>query len=300
MRGTHLYAQETNLTRRVTAWEDKLLPVLRDQHSRPRFDIHDYGTRLLETLSIEVAKNVVAEQELQRKKQEEEEEGGEGWEEGQALSADGMTGEADEVRPKADVLSEAFVAIAAKQQASRYEVCRLFLSMLQLANDRNVELSHETANSEGMEDLPSLDAVADRLTDSLRVKLLSMAKAVDMGEHPGVDHSSEALDNDDDAELPFVTQATQEQGFGPIQEQVQGPIKGKHGSSNSNSNNNNRKGGDSGVGAFVFDEGLAQGSSSSGRNGGVMAEPAQRKASKKRSAMSDLMNRGGASLGSRF
>ena len=56
MRGTHLYAQETNLTRRVTAWEDKLLPVLRDQHSRPRFDIHEYGTRLLDTLSLEVAR----------------------------------------------------------------------------------------------------------------------------------------------------------------------------------------------------------------------------------------------------
>ncbi len=66
------------------------------------------------------------------------------------------------------------------------------------------------------------------------------------------------------------------------------------------SNSNNRKGGDDGVGSFVFDEGLAQGSSSSGRNGSVMAEPAQRKASKKRSAMGDLMNRGGASVGSRF
>ena len=37
-----------------------------------------------------------------------------------------------------------FVQLALKQRSSRYEVCRLFLSMLQLANDRNVELTHDT------------------------------------------------------------------------------------------------------------------------------------------------------------
>merc|ERR1711871_155456 len=142
MRGTHLYAQETNLTRRVTAWEDKLLPVLRDQHSRPRFDIHEYGTRLLDTLSLEVAKKVHSEQ------VREEMRSGAGSDLSEQANESGLKSERDEEVHGDSALSEPFTAIAAKQQASQYEVCRLFLSMLQLANDRNVELSHETVNSE--------------------------------------------------------------------------------------------------------------------------------------------------------
>ena len=295
MRGTHLYAQETNLTRRVTAWEDKLLPVLRDQHSRPRFDIHEYGTRLLETLSIEVAKNVVEEQ-MQKQELKESEGciGGDENLEGSDDTAKVLEEASDDVTmSKEDVLSKPFIAIAAKQQASRYEVCRLFLSMLQLANDRNVELSHETVNSEGMDELPSLDAVADRLTDSLRVKLLSMAKAVDMEEYPGVDHTSaQYLDED----VTFVTQVTQEQEFG--ESTIKAPqelMKGGGNSTNkvgSNSSNNDGEVRSSAVGCSIFDEGLV-------KQTGISAS-AHTKTSRKRSAMGNLMNRSGSSLASRF
>ncbi len=274
--------------------------MLRDQHSRPRFDIHDYGTRLLDTLSIEVAKNVVVEQEKRRQMDEgrgsaEGEEGEEPDEDVQGSHAGGISDDGGGVGPNADVMSEPFVAIAAKQQASRYEVCRLFLSMLQLANDRNVELSHETANSEGMDELPTLDAVADRLTDSLRVKLLSMAKAVDMVEHPGMDHVSASEPLDDDEELNFVTQVTQEQDFGMTPKHAQSLVKSRQGVGIPHRTG---KSGISGIGASILDEESVEASSSS--KGGPL-EPAQSKMSmQKRTAMGDLENQSMAALGSRF
>ena len=42
----------------VSAWEDKLLPVLDQQYERPQFDIHECSAQLLDTLALEVAENV--------------------------------------------------------------------------------------------------------------------------------------------------------------------------------------------------------------------------------------------------
>eukprot|EP00946_MAST-07B_sp_MAST-7B-sp1_P000475 g475.t1 len=247
------------------AWEDKLLPVLRDQHSRPRFDIHEYGTRLLDTLSLEVAKKVHSEQMREEVRSGIDSEQADG---------SGSQNEGGEEVHGDTALSEPFTAIAAKQQASQYEVCRLFLSMLQLANDRNVELSHETVNSEGMRDLPSLDAVADRLTDSLRVKLLSVVKAVDLYDQPGVDHSSMSADLDDD--VRFVTQVTQEQDVGLQHEHTHDLPKGSQSSSSGSVGE--------GDGSKIFDEELAQDDHS------AVSGPATSKAIRKRSAMGNLMN----------
>ena len=173
MRGTHQYAQETNLTRRVTAWEDKLLPVLDDQFRRPQFDIHDCGAQLLDTLSLEVAKNVNE----QSATVEEEEDN----------HVSGMTmTEEDELNElkELNIMAPQFIQLAKKQKSTRYEVCRLFLSMLQLANDRNVELMHDTVDSLPKEMIMHT-AAADYLTDSLRVKLLSTHKAVEFHSSSG-------------------------------------------------------------------------------------------------------------------
>ena len=98
-----------------------------------------------------------------------------------------------------------------------------------------------------MRDLPSLDAVADRLTDSLRVKLLSVAKAVDLDDQPGVDHSSMSADLDDD--VHFVTQVTQEQDVGPqLEHNTDGVLKGKQNSDSVGESD----------GSKIFDEELAQ------------------------------------------
>ena len=149
MRGTHQYAQETNLTRRVTAWEDKLLPVLDDQFRRPQFDIHDCGAQLLDTLSLEIAENVNKVDEGSK---------------GMILEDNGTS--------DVNIMAPQFIQLAKKQQSTRYEVCRLFLSMLQLANDRNVELMHDTVETLP-ENMLNMDRAADHLTDSLRVRLLS-------------------------------------------------------------------------------------------------------------------------------
>ncbi|KAM7367443.1 hypothetical protein PAMP_015344 [Pampus punctatissimus] len=45
------YTQETALSRRVKLWEDKIRPELAQQEERPVFDIHDYGNRIVSSLS---------------------------------------------------------------------------------------------------------------------------------------------------------------------------------------------------------------------------------------------------------
>uniref|UniRef100_A0A9J8C071 Condensin-2 complex subunit H2 n=1 Tax=Cyprinus carpio carpio TaxID=630221 RepID=A0A9J8C071_CYPCA len=45
------YAQETALSRRVKEWEDGINPHLAAQETRPVFDIHEYGDRIIQSLS---------------------------------------------------------------------------------------------------------------------------------------------------------------------------------------------------------------------------------------------------------
>ncbi|XP_057179987.1 condensin-2 complex subunit H2 isoform X1 [Triplophysa rosa] len=45
------YAQETALSRRVKEWEDGINPHLAAQETRPVFDIHEYGDRIVQALS---------------------------------------------------------------------------------------------------------------------------------------------------------------------------------------------------------------------------------------------------------
>jgi hypothetical protein len=132
----------------VSAWEDKLLPVLDQQYERPQFDIHECSAQLLDTLALEVAENVAV---LAKEKEDEGDGEKEGEKEGTFDDDEDEDAEAEEghggskVSPATeDAMAPQFVQLALKQRSSRYEVCRLFLSMLQLANDRNVELTHDT------------------------------------------------------------------------------------------------------------------------------------------------------------
>uniref|UniRef100_A0A672FS43 Condensin-2 complex subunit H2 n=1 Tax=Salarias fasciatus TaxID=181472 RepID=A0A672FS43_SALFA len=45
------YTRETSLSRRVKDWEDKIRPELDLQEQRPVFDIHEYGGRIVDSLS---------------------------------------------------------------------------------------------------------------------------------------------------------------------------------------------------------------------------------------------------------
>jgi hypothetical protein len=207
MRGSHQYAQETNLTRRVSAWEDKLLPVLDEQFYRPQFDIHECGAQLLDTLALEIAENVskaAKEPDDSSKKspsalalgEGDEEEGDE--EEGYEEQEEG-----NERENANHTMAPQFVHLAKKQQSARYEVCRLFLSMLQLANDGNVELLHDTIHTLPEHMLRCLnmnsDLVANHLTDSLRVRLLSRNKAVLFKKTEGFDVAEDVTQVNDNS-----------------------------------------------------------------------------------------------------
>uniref|UniRef100_A0A6I8NU63 Condensin-2 complex subunit H2 n=1 Tax=Ornithorhynchus anatinus TaxID=9258 RepID=A0A6I8NU63_ORNAN len=44
---SHKYVQETELSQRIQAWDDKIRPLLQEQERHGPFDIHDYGDRVV-------------------------------------------------------------------------------------------------------------------------------------------------------------------------------------------------------------------------------------------------------------
>jgi len=50
-RGAENYAYETQLTRRVDHWQSRLAPILEEENHRPEFDIHAYGRGIVDELS---------------------------------------------------------------------------------------------------------------------------------------------------------------------------------------------------------------------------------------------------------
>ena len=167
MRGTQDYAQETNLTRRVSDWEDKLAPVLNEQKKHSKFDMRALGRRIIETLAVDFSV-----QDIDGEKEGEGEGGGE-----EATSAQKST-------------EATFADIVGDEGVERFEVCRMFLSMLQLANDKNVRLVHDVAEAVPFHENEDLESMADKFTDSLRVQLLGTHKAVDFTVAP---HSKMAI-----------------------------------------------------------------------------------------------------------
>eukprot|EP00985_Skeletonema_marinoi_P018518 scaffold10366_cov111-Skeletonema_marinoi.AAC.6 len=110
-KSAEMYAKETQLTKRVGAWQTGLAPLLEEQEERPAFDIHDVGRDILDTMESTLT-NV-------RKRT--------------------STGE-----KKVDKLSSqknrvGFSAIFAKD-CEDYEVCRVFLSTLMLCNCGNIAI----------------------------------------------------------------------------------------------------------------------------------------------------------------
>ncbi|XP_067655076.1 condensin-2 complex subunit H2-like [Haliotis asinina] len=93
------YAQITELSKRVADWEEKIVPRLREEELHEPFDIHKYGTSVM----------------------------------------DGLT--------KSQTIP--FKRIAAGKP--EFEICRLFLATLQLANVGNVEISCQGTLHDGMD-----------------------------------------------------------------------------------------------------------------------------------------------------
>ncbi|XP_014671653.1 PREDICTED: condensin-2 complex subunit H2-like [Priapulus caudatus] len=110
------YTHMTELAKRVSQWEEKILPVLEQEETRGSFDIHKHGSLILDSFSH---------------------------------------------TPSAKVKKVPFKQIVSGK--STYDVCRYFLSALQLANSHNIEISQDAQGADGM------DTMAIRLLSRKRI-----------------------------------------------------------------------------------------------------------------------------------
>lgn len=115
------YHEDMELHRRVSEWQSKVEPYLREESRRVPFDIFTYADRLLGSFDDDSDEHAVA-----KSKQARRSESGQG---------------ATTSLPFAE----------AAQASSSYEVCRMFLAALQLTNAGNVEL--QTSGSLEKDDL---------------------------------------------------------------------------------------------------------------------------------------------------
>lgn len=113
LRSADKWAVESNLHARVREWKERIEPFLEEQDTRPVFDIHDYGQTVLTGLALI---------------------------------------DASQEEPESHTFSEVLNSVDACSQetpdTARFEVCRLFLASLQLANNGNVELHHDSNESD--------------------------------------------------------------------------------------------------------------------------------------------------------
>jgi condensin-2 complex subunit H2 len=121
LRGAERYARETKLSRRVDTWQQHLEPLLVEQDSRKPFDIHEYGRGILKG-----ALRFLQPADQMRLRQAKSKEN--------CMSSDDVDGPC-----ASDPVS--FSKITAGKE--RYDVCRMFLASLQLANSGNVTLLHK-------------------------------------------------------------------------------------------------------------------------------------------------------------
>lgn len=131
MSGTEKCVRETDLSRRVSDWQEKLTPLLKQQDAHPPFDIHHYGREIIGRLEEEL----------------------------KSFSLDKLSGSC-----KRDEKKRARLNMSPGQEAetergavpfvtlvggkSQFEVCRLFLASLQLANSGNMCPLHAHSTAE--------------------------------------------------------------------------------------------------------------------------------------------------------
>eukprot|EP00515_Schizochytrium_aggregatum_P004429 CAMPEP_0202048890 /NCGR_PEP_ID=MMETSP0963-20130614/3021_1 /ASSEMBLY_ACC=CAM_ASM_000494 /TAXON_ID=4773 /ORGANISM="Schizochytrium aggregatum, Strain ATCC28209" /LENGTH=706 /DNA_ID=CAMNT_0048613853 /DNA_START=1 /DNA_END=2121 /DNA_ORIENTATION=+ len=143
------WASESRLHARVRRWEEKIEPFLVEQTARPAFDIHNYGGRILSGFASTVSsgsKDVSGSGSLLSFDELSARIGELGLNKQSQSSEDSSEDEADS--DSEHVAPEATTSTPGASALDQFEVCRLFLASLQLANNGNVELVHESNNSE--------------------------------------------------------------------------------------------------------------------------------------------------------
>ncbi|GAB9467123.1 Condensin-2 complex subunit h2 [Globisporangium polare] len=124
MQGTEKYVRETNLSKQVDEWQAKLNPILKEQDLHPPFDIHTYGRDIIGHLEEEI-KVKQEEHKIKPKRK------------ARAISEEA---EDDDEKTQDGEVTIPFGEIVGGM--SQYQVCRMFLASLQLANNGNVHLVH--------------------------------------------------------------------------------------------------------------------------------------------------------------
>ncbi|KAL4092620.1 hypothetical protein PRIC1_011612 [Phytophthora ramorum] len=125
MSGTEKYVRETDLSKQVSDWQEKLTPLLKQQDAHPAFDIHHYGREIIDRLEEEQKSTSLDKH-------------------SRATRKDKATNKRARLDPvpedEEEIETVPFETLVGGK--SPFEVCRLFLASLQLANNGNVALSH--------------------------------------------------------------------------------------------------------------------------------------------------------------
>lgn len=117
--GTEKYSKETNLSKRVVDWTNKMEPILKEQENRPFFDIHKYSDETLESIHNQIQQKEI--KNIKNKKKEQDK---------------------NNNNNKENVVS--FSSLVNGKES--YEVGRIFLSCLQLANLGNIDFNQTKEN----------------------------------------------------------------------------------------------------------------------------------------------------------
>ncbi|WIA33974.1 hypothetical protein OEZ86_007069 [Tetradesmus obliquus] len=141
---------QSELAVRVSGWRSRIDPILAAEEDRSAFDIHTYGSKILERLQdtqpaaaeAEAAAEKAAEQQRQHN---------------------------DAAGCEAEIVDFKQVAGA----SDSFEVCRLFAAMLQLVNNRNINLIQQP---EPDQDGPSSSSGGGSTVSSLQLQLLTVAR----------------------------------------------------------------------------------------------------------------------------
>jgi hypothetical protein len=118
MQGVDRYANASNLSMRVSEWQERLTPMLKEQDARRPFDIHEYGREIIRKCESVMKEN------------------------NQLIS-----------KSSSRKLNEPIDFHKMTADKPQFEICRLFLASLQLSNNLNVKLHHTEGGVCGPNDL---------------------------------------------------------------------------------------------------------------------------------------------------
>jgi condensin-2 complex subunit H2 len=119
LRGAERYLSETQLSKRVQLWQEKLEPMLEEEEKRPNFDVEQYGGRVIASVAT-ISGNL--------------------------KTPDNSCPSGEHIVSFSNLLGPS---------APLYEVSRMFLSVLMLANQEKLQIHSEGVNDVGLELLQS-------------------------------------------------------------------------------------------------------------------------------------------------